>query len=244
MRELPKGHEEVIESPQEIAEILNLAKDYLWKFSFHKPGEQADPDRSTEIFHVNPDEGYVTVSSELNNLCPDDNDPVQFFAENGGISVHYKSRTLPYPGNPLAYRFASERRVAFPDKLTYRQNRTDHRFSFEGAQPVPLALYTDDGIHLTGVVSDMSASGMKVKFPGYVIEPFEEKQVTADCVIELPNGQSLQCGIEVLGQSYEFTSDASYIRGKFQELTNENKSQIKELIQLISELRVKEKQPA
>ena len=131
MRETPKGKEQIIDSPLEITELLGLAKDFLWKFSYSKPQTAADPSKVTEIFHLNPDEGYLTVSSEINSLCPDDNMEIQFVAENAGIVAKFESETLPYPGNPLAYRFASERRVAFPDKLIYQQNRETTRFDVD-----------------------------------------------------------------------------------------------------------------
>ena len=241
MREIPKGKERTIDSPLEIAELLGLAKDFLWKFSYSKPQATADPSKVTEIFHLNPDEGYLTVSSEINSLCPDDNIEIQFVAENAGIVAKFESKTLPYPGNPLAYRFASERRVAFPDKLIYLQNREDPRITLENSQPVPLSLFTDKDIHMTGVVNDISATGLKGQFPGYIVEQFEEKDLVADCVLELESGESLQCQVEVLGCSYEFTGDISFVRGRFKELSNESKNQILELIQQLSTEKVMEK---
>lgn len=241
MRESPKGKEEIIDSPQEIAELLSLAKDFLWKFSYCKPKAKPDPSNSTEIFHVNLDEGYLTVSSEINAICPEDNNAIQFVAQDAGIRVNFDSKTLPYPGNPLAYRFASERRVAFPEKLIYQQNRENARISFENQQPVSLALFTDKDIHMTGVVSDISATGIKGRFPGYIIEQFEEQGLIADCVLELPNGKSVQCRVEVLGSSYEFTRDVSFVRGRFQKLTEQSKSQILELIEQISKQKLMEK---
>jgi len=241
MREIPKGTERTIDSPQEITELLGLAKDFLWKFAYSKPQTTVDRTKVTEIFHLHPDEGYLTVSSEINSLCPDDNMEIQFVAESAGIVAKFESKTLPYPGNPLAYRFASERRVAFPNKLIYQQNREDPRIGVENSQPIPFTLITDKVIHMTGAAHDISATGIKARFPGYIVEQFEEEGLVADCLIELPNGKSVQCQVEVLGCSYEFTADVSFIRGRFQNLSDESKESILELIQQIGTQKVMEK---
>ena len=111
----------------------------------------------------------------------------------------------------------------------------------EDSQPVSLALFTDKDIHMTGVVNDISATGIKGQFPGYIVEQFEEKNLVADCVLELQSGYSVQCQVEVLGCSYEFTGDVSFVRGRFKELSDECKDQILELIQQLSSQKVMEK---
>ncbi|MBL4819629.1 MAG: PilZ domain-containing protein [Gammaproteobacteria bacterium] len=236
------GETKLIESQQEITELLNLAKEFQWKLSFGLPEEPIQPGNVTEIYHVNDKEGHVTVGSEVNSLCPADDSAILFIARDAGISVEFESRTLPYaPGNPLAYSFASDRRIAFPDKLVYTQARQSERVNISSLQAVPVTLGIDGNNQLSGTMFDISEHGTRLQFPGYFDEQVEETDIFADCVLDLPAGDSVQCKVEVLGSSFNFDDDASFVRCRFVDMSHKNQANINEFIDLAKKQKFLEK---
>lgn len=231
MLESQQGVSQIITNREEITELLQIASTFVWKFTFSVPDKPASAPFSTEIFHVSPEDGYLTVSSDINTLCPGDNAAIHFAVQNAGISLQFDTETLPYPGNPLAYRFASERRIAFPDKLIYKQHRAAIRVNFSDLDTIPITFFTEDGNHLNGTVEDLSATGVKARFSGYLVDQFEEEQLIIDCGLLLPNDTNLTCRVEVLGTSYEFKEDVSFFRCSFIELTSDDEVHIRGLIQ-------------
>jgi hypothetical protein len=231
---MPEKQEKIdrlIESRAEIIELLTLATEFKWKFSFCLSDTDTTPSHVTEILHVTPKENYLTVGAEINSICPGDGSAMRFLAQDAGISVGFDTQTIPFPGNPLAYRFANERRIAFPKKLTFKQSRQSERLNFAHLEPIPVALFTDKDVHLAGVVEDLSTTGIRARLPGYMVEQFENQgDVVADCILDLPDNSSLQCRIEVLGNFYEFTKDASFIRGRFIDIDDEKQAVINNLI--------------
>lgn len=229
MRKSPKGVKQTLTSKQEITELLEIAREYQWKLMFNLPEVAGELPGRAEIFHVNPEDGFLTVGSEINSLSTSENFGIRFEARDAGIYFQFLSETLPYPGNPLAYRFASERRIAFPVELTYQQQREALRINFSNMDTISIALFTEDGKRVAGSIVDMSTVGVRAGFPGYLVDQFEDSKLITDCGIILPDTSVLKCRVEVLGTLYDFEEDTTFARCRFLELDNDVEIKIREV---------------
>jgi hypothetical protein len=230
-----EGIEQLIEDPAGIAKILDTAREYGWKLKFCLVNELLVSPFATEILHFDREQGTITVGAEINTLWSQPDSVLRFNAHDGGLSIQFDAPLLPLTGNPMATKFATERTLAAPSKIIYRQKRKAMRVNFADQQNFSIILFTDQGDPVSGRVEDMSTSGVKARFPGYLIEQFEESKVIADCGLLLPEGTRVKARVEVLGTIYDFEQDATLIRCQFMELDSNADLQIKELIQQVLE---------
>ncbi len=228
--EKSKGIEQLIVDPADIAKILSTAKEHVWKLKFCLVNELLVSPFATEILQFDQEQGILTVGAEVNTLWSQPESVLRFTAQDGGLSIQFDASLLPLSGNPMAIKYASERKLVAPSEIIYRQMRKAMRVNFADQDNISVMLFTDQGKPVKGSVEYMSISGVKARFPGYLIEQFEESRVIADCGFMLPDGTTLNARVEVLGTIYDFEKDASPVRCRFIEMDRNVDLKIKELI--------------
>jgi len=230
MQKSTKSQGQRITNKKVIIELLNIAREHLWKFYFRTPHGLKEKHHITEIHHVNGDENYIVVSSIIDKVCPGSDEPIVLHSTDTGVQLGFNSVTLPFPGNPLADQYASERRIKLPASAIFSQKREAVRVNFADLDNIPMAMFTDKGKRLLGSIADISFGGVKALFPGYLVEPFEENTVIADCTMVLSPERAVQCRVEILESSYDLKSNHSLIRCRFLELEKDTEIKIRELL--------------
>lgn len=215
-----------------ITTILQIAKTHLWQFAFYRPDQASGSPFTTELLRVDEDKGVIVFGPEVNSLVSKSPRTVRFRANSGGISVQFDTHILPEPSErPNAHLFASTCRVAFPGKMIYLQRRQTVRVNFTDMAQIPITLFTSDGKTISGEVEDISETGVKARFAGYLVEKLEADQLIADCGLILPDRSEIQGEVQVLGTLYDFQEDVSFVRCSFRRMSGNAPLRIRALIE-------------
>jgi c-di-GMP-binding flagellar brake protein YcgR len=214
----------VVDNKQEIASILGVARTHGWSFSFSISGKAGETPYRTEIARIDPALEFVAFGSEVNTLNARLSKGLRFRTQNAGISIQFESQIIVGPKN------SGECLVKLPDQLLYSQKRQAIRVNFANLETIPVTLFTGNNEHINGTVEDISASGVKARFPGYLVEHFQASRMITDCGLRLPDDTELQGRVQVLGTLYDFEKDISYVRCCFLRLQDDGELKISELI--------------
>jgi c-di-GMP-binding flagellar brake protein YcgR len=224
------GSQRTIEDAGEIVEILRVARMHGWKFSYAIDGMVPGVAFITEILAVNPEYGSVTIGSEVKYLGLKEYEGISFKVQNGGISVRFNSTLLPNSEESTGRHWYGQCRIAIPKQLEYGQQRQAVRVNFANLEVVPVTLFTGDGRQVSGIVDDISVSGLRAKFQGGIPEKFDTSGIVTDCRMKLPNASSVSVRVQVLGGMHDPRSDASLMRFRFLELHNDVELKLQDLI--------------
>ena len=217
--------------PAEIATILQIAKSHLWQFSFYLPDKSNRSPFSTEILRVDPKARTVVFGPEVNTLAGPKPRDIRFRASNGGIGIQFDSQIIQESSAPNAHFYASSCKIRMPERLVYAQQRQAVRVNFSNLAEIPITLFTGDGHHISGLVEDISESGVKARFSGYLVEKFDNNELIADCGLILPGRTEIQGKVQVLGTLYDFQEDVSFVRCAFTKLSGSGPLRIRALIE-------------
>ncbi|MFM1895312.1 MAG: hypothetical protein RLZZ385_386 [Pseudomonadota bacterium] len=221
---------QLVTDRNDISNILQIAKTHLWQFGFHLLDKGHDSPFTTELLRVDPDNSLLVFGPEVNALASKLPRTIRFRATSGGITIKFDAQIMADTDKPNAQLFATTCRVTFPSKLHYLQLRQAVRVNFTNLAEIPITLFSGDGHHITGRVEDISESGVKARFAGYLVEKFDKDQLIADCGLILPDHSELQGKVQVLGTLYDFQEDVSYVRCSFRQLVGNGPLRIRALI--------------
>ena len=220
----------LLDDRKEIAAVLRAAKVHLWQFSFFLPGKPADSPFTTELLRVDPDAGVLVFGPEVNTLASKGPKVIRFHARSGGLKISFDSETIPETEKQNSQFYSSYCKMVFPGKLVLDQMRKAVRVNFSNLANIPVTLFANEGHDTTGTVEDISETGVKAKFPGYLVEKFAAGELIADCGLVLPDKSQVTGKVQVLGTLYDFQEDVSYVRCCFKGLDEKGEIRLKRLI--------------
>lgn len=220
----------LLEDRKEIASVLQVAKVHLWQFAFWLADKQTHSPFTTELLRVDPAAGILVFGPEVNSIATKEAKTIRFQAQSGGLKVRFDSKIIPEQEKSNTQFYASYCKLSFPQKLLLDQMRKAVRVNFSNLASIPITLFTGEGHHINGTVEDISETGVKARFQGYLVEKFAAGELIADCGLILPDRSRVNGKVQVLGTLYDFQEDVSYVRCCFKRLDDNGDIKVRELI--------------
>lgn len=219
-----------IENPQEIAELLRVAIAHNWNFSYSVADMVPGVSFNTELLAVDPDLATVTIGSEVKYIGLKEYDPIKFRSQSGGLSLQFISKLLPSAGTRTTSKLLGECRIVFPESVLYSQLRQAVRVNFSKLHEIPVTLFLADGTHITGLVDDMSVTGLRARFNDRRVKNLESKCAITDCVLMLPDKSNVRARVEVLGTLQDLEKNTCFLRFRFLQFNDDAEMKVGELI--------------
>ena len=88
-------------------------------------------------------------------------------------------------------------KVPFPEAVHYAQRRLQHRVAVALQKHIKVTLYTEDGDPFEGELRDISVGGFCAQMPEGVSAAFPHKERAYQCVVLLPDDETIQAQIEI-----------------------------------------------
>ncbi|MEX2131927.1 MAG: PilZ domain-containing protein [Pseudohongiellaceae bacterium] len=240
------GSTRVIESQEEIAELLRVAIAHNWNFSYSVADMVPGVSFNTELLSVDPAFDSVTIGSEVKYIGLKDYEPINFRSQSGGISIKFVSSLLPSASPRVTSKLLGECRIVYPVQVQYTQLRQAVRVNFSKIHQIPVTLFLNDGSHITGVVDDMSVTGLRARFNDRKVKQLESSQPITDCVLLLPDKSTVSARVQVLGALQDVEKGTSFLRFRFMQFNDDAELKLEELISVsVERLKIlREKPPA
>ena len=215
---------------EEILEILESALTHVWNFSYSTMVKNHLTSHTARLLDVNLQTNKITVDIEALKSSHSTIDTLVFRAQNGGISVIFKSKFLQWGSNGFSSVNASECQFELPELVRFSQLRNAIRINLTDLQDIPVTFFAKKGVRLQGKVADISATGAKIKFAGDFSTHVDDSRLIADCQMLLPNESRVEAQAQVLGVVYDREQDISYVRCHYVEMKPDDQLQLKRLI--------------
>ena len=224
------GTSRLMDNQQEIADILQVAISHNWNFSYSVADMVPGVSFNTELLGVDPDFESVTIGSEVKYIGLKDYEEIHFRSQSGGLSIKFDSHLLPSSGGRLTNKLLGECRIAYPKHVQYTQLRQAVRVNFARLQEIPVTVFLNDGSHVTGIVDDMSVTGLRAKFPGPKVKNIDTDQPITDCILLLPDKSSVGARVQILGALHDMQKETSFLRFRFLQFNDDAELKLEELI--------------
>lgn len=224
------GTSRVLEDQQEIADILRVAIHHNWNFSYSVSDMVPGVSFNTEVLAVDPNFESLTIGSEVKYIGLKDFEEIHFRSQSGGLSIKFDSHLLPSAGSRLTNKLLGECRIAYPKQVKYTQLRQAVRVNFSRMHKIPVTVFLSDGNHVTGIVDDMSVTGLRAKFPGAKVRNLDVDQPITDCILLLPDKSSVGARVEILGALHDMQKETSFLRFRFLQFNDDAELKLGELI--------------
>lgn len=230
MADKTDGSVRLFQSQEEVAAVLKVAKVHVWQFHFGLAGKPNASPYTTELLRVDPAGKRLVFGPEVNVLSGAKQDLLRFRAESGGMKISFDTRIVPESDKPNTQFYVNYCKVEFPTALHFEQMRKAVRVNFTNLADIPITLFSGDSEHFSGSVEDISETGVKARFSGYLVEKFTAGELVADCELRLPDRSRVQGKVQVLGTLYDFQEDVSYVRCCFKRLGENGALKVRQLI--------------
>ncbi|MDA1372553.1 MAG: PilZ domain-containing protein [Proteobacteria bacterium] len=215
---------------EEILEILEAALIHAWNFSYATMVKNHLTSQTAKLLEVKSQATKITVDIAALKASHSPIDTLVFRAQNGGMSVIFKSKFLQWGNNGFSTQHASECQFEFPELVRFSQLRNAIRINLTNLHDIPVTFFAKKGVRLQGKVVDISATGAKIKFEGDFSTHVDDSRLIADCQMLLPNESRIEAQAQVLGVVYDKEQDISYVRCQYVEMKPDDQLQLKRLI--------------
>ena len=212
---------------QEIVQVLRLAIDKRWRFSYLSAVGRKVIFHPVSLLTVNAAEGTFSIDREIDSTGRDSNAPVMFRGQRGGLSILFQSRIGASTKILAADGLHSACDVELPYEVRCTQLRKSVRVDARAwADAVPVTLYLAMGYRLHGMLVDLSVCGAQIRIEGNHSERLKVLQVLEACRMELPDQFVLHAGLQLMGLNYIEQDDASFINCQFDEMSVEDEEKL------------------
>ncbi len=156
------------------------------------------------LLEVNPDEGYLL----LDELNPHEGHTqlmrakrMRVYGMIQGVQVDF-SATVEQTGQDAK---GATYRIPFPEVATYLQRRSAFRVALPRSSALPIQLHLNEGYRIEGVVVDLSAGGVRARFPLSAADLPRLKQgdILTGSHIQLDAEQRIESKVEVRFAAYD-----------------------------------------
>lgn len=210
---------------QQIIQLLRMAIDQRWRFSYVSVIRNHVESRPVSLISVNAAEGTFSVDREIERPEQQSNEPVMFRAQSGGISVIFKSRVSE------ATDVSKIHQIDLPYEVRCTQLRKSTRIDLESmSMEVPVVLYLAMGFELEGTLADISLTGAQFKVPGDVTEKFKNLQMLEACKISLPDNFVLRASAQLMGINFFKLDDATILRTQLVDMDTGDEAKLEQFI--------------
>ena len=183
---------ENVTDPMQIAALLKKVKDSRTLIQVTLPGQ--DTEYNSALLDIHPEQGYLL----LDELTPAEGH--QSITTQSKLTATIRLRgvdmrftgTVQEIGGQAGIAFY---RVAFPQSLYYRQRRSFYRVKLGMGLLIPFNIARADGKPYEGRLDDISLGGIGAELKQ--LTPFNQGDLLPACAIQLPNGEKIECEIEV-----------------------------------------------
>ncbi len=208
---------------QQIVELLRLAIDKRWRFTYMTVEGKKVTSHPVALRSVNIDAGTFTLDRELVNEGCNVSQQVLFRGQTGGLSILFQCRV----SDGVSADSDGIVRPAYVAELPYEirctQLRDGRRINVQ-TQPdeFPATLYLAMGYKLEGKLIDISVSGAQILIGGNQSDRFRNLQILESCTINLEQDFVLRSGAQLTGMRYVEVDDASVVHCQFDEMADED----------------------
>lgn len=210
---------------QQIVQLLRMAIDQRWRFSYVSVIRNHVESRPIALISVNAGEGTFSVDREIERPEQQSNEPVMFRAQSGGISVIFKSRVSE------ATDVSKIHQIDLPYEVRCTQLRKSTRIDLDSMSiDVPVVLYLAMGFELEGTLADISMTGAQFKVPGDVTEKFKNLQMLEACKISLPDNFVLRASAQLMGINFYKLDDATILRTQLVDMEAHDEERLEQFI--------------
>ncbi|MCI5106446.1 MAG: PilZ domain-containing protein [Pseudomonadales bacterium] len=200
--------EERITHRQQIVQLLRMAIDQRWRFSYVIMVRNHVETRPVVPVSVNQGEGTFSVDRQIERADANSQEAIMFRAQSGGISVIFKARVAEATAAA-----AGNVQIELPYEVRCTQLRRSTRIDVKTlAGDVPAVLYLAMGFELEGLLLDISTSGAQFQVAGDETGRFKNLQMLEACKISLPDDFVLRTGVQLMGLHYNKMDDVTVLR--------------------------------
>ena len=215
-----------LDSPVEISELMQLAILHRWQFSCLQMVRNHVTSDSVQVLDVNINDRSFTVDSKVLAASTFESSVVAFKAQSGGLTLIFKAKALRNQLDPSVYKCS----FAFPEAIRQTQLRQATRINLTNQPEVSVTLFMETRMKFDGRVTNISATGAKIKLLGDLSDKFKSSQIIEDCQILLPNGMQAAMTIQILGCVYDIKNGVSYVRCQYLDMDENSEAQIIKMV--------------
>ena len=212
---------------QEIVQVLRLAIDKRWKFSYLSAVGRKIIFHPVALTNVNVLDGTLSIDRKIDTTGRDSNAPVMFRGQRGGLSILFQSRIHDSAKSDSEIGMHPVCDIELPYEVRCTQLRKSLRVKAQAwAEEVPVTLYLAMGYKLEGKLVDLSVCGAQIRVEGDQTERLRAMQVLESCRMALPDEFVLHAGLQLMGLNYIESEAASFINCQFDEMSAEDESKL------------------
>lgn len=183
---------EHVTDPMQIAALLKKVKDSRTLIQVTLPGRATE--YNSALLDIQPEQGYLL----LDELTPAEGHQLLTAQCELTATIRLRGVDMRFTGTVqeiggqagIAYY-----RVEFPQRLYYRQRRAAYRVRLGMGLLIPFNIAREDGKPYQGRLDDISLGGLGAELKQQT--PFDPGDLLPGCAIQLPNGDKIDCEIEV-----------------------------------------------
>lgn len=221
--------EEKITHRQQIVQLLRMAIDQRWQFSYVAVERKKLKTRPVVMLSVNVAEGTFSVDRSIEVSEQARSKPIMFRAQSGGISVIFKALVSDEEKQSESGRVLQ---VDLPYEVRCTQLRKSTRIDVQALKlEIGATLYLSMGFELQADLVDISTTGAQFKLEGDETERFKNLQMLEACKIGFSDDYILRCSLQALGIRFDPVLEVSFLRCQLLDLSVEDESTLDQYIE-------------
>jgi c-di-GMP-binding flagellar brake protein YcgR len=201
---------ELIRSRQQIITLLHQLRDSHNLLTVELP--ECDEDFTSALIELDTRDDLLS----LDELTPREGHELLERAGYCYVSTHLRGVFLgfcarllkTYDGATALYE------MRLPDAVDYAQRRQHYRVEIPASASLPVLMITTDNIRISGVVRDISESGLCALL-NQSPDTLQAGSLLPRCSVELPNHKKVLCGIELTHVGNRYKDRRVRIGGRF-----------------------------
>lgn len=130
-------------------------------------------------------------------------------------------------------------KIKVPNFLYYHQRRTDYRVPISITKPLPADLSTQDDVRIHAELRDISMGGFSARLTSPSAESLAIGDEIPTCVIQMPDGKRIVCGLEVIRINDSQPRQNTRIGARFINLSNTDSQQLSKALALLERQNIK-----
>ncbi len=213
----------------EILDLLQRALNERWNFNYAAESESRISTHSTELLRVDPDSHTITVGSEVKYSGLKPGQPIQFRAQNGGLSIEFVTQLTATGHSALANRLFSACKVEIPKQISYSQLRNALRIDCADLGDLKVTLFTENQ-ELAGKLDNLSTTGCKFTLHNTVGDNLTQFSKVKDCHLHLPDENVIEVRLIILQCLADQSRQSTALRCYFLEMDDEGRRAIENLV--------------
>ncbi len=217
---------EHVTDPMQITALLKKVKDSRTLIQVTLPGQQAT-EYNSALLDIHPEQGYLL----LDELTPAEGHQLLTAQSKltatirlRGVDMRFTS-TVQEIGGQAGIAFY---RVVFPQRLYYRQRRSNYRVKLGMGLLIPFNIARADGKPYEGRLDDISLGGLGAELKQHT--PFDRGDLLPTCAIQLPSGDKIDCEIEVRYISKDEQHNKFHLGARFVKLDRTHKHTLQRFV--------------